>query len=150
MEGISQRNGSHMLNRYVIVTPPCNMANGCYPNNILLALCKPMADEKSELQKKLGGGKAKQVESAKREIRNYATQGHHAASHFLPPIKDSGPLLVEFRDLVTVSKDKADELLKERVATITPSFVPNLMQRYAAYLGRIGASLGLGSSFKKI
>ena len=120
---------------YVIVTPPCNMANNNYPDNILLVLCENL--DMDGIQNKLQGN-AKNIKSAKREIRDLATQGHHVASHFLPELDGKGPWTVNFKELLTISKNSVPQLLENRIATITPSFVPNLLQRYSAYLGRVG------------
>lgn len=39
---------------------------------------------------------------------------------------------------MTVPAIQVPDLLAARFASISSSFVPNLVQRYAAYLGRIG------------
>ncbi len=120
---------------YVVVTPRCNLARDPYPANILLALCKPMTTEWDDLRSRFGG---KKPESAGREMRSYATQGHSTSTHFLPPCGDKGPWLVDFREIRAEPSANVPILLNSRFGSISSQFVPNLVQRYAAYLGRIG------------
>lgn len=124
-------------NVYVVVSPRCNMAH-TYPKHILLARCKPMTDEWRNLRKRFTGQDEKDVESATLELRNFATQGHAIASHFLPPNGKEGPWLVQFKDIRGIQCAEAEKLLAGRFATIAPQFVPNLVQRHASYIGRIG------------
>ena len=121
---------------YVVVTPRCNMARDKYPKFLMLGHCKPMVDEWKSLRKRFG--KPETEDSATKELRNLASQGHAIATHFLPPCGDDGPWLVQFKDIMTISSSEAGDLLAGRFASIAPQFVPNLVQRYAAYLGRIG------------
>jgi hypothetical protein len=83
-------------------------------------------------------GNGKQKEKAEKEIRSHATQGHGIATHFLPPLDDKGPWLVEFQEVRTIHSGEVPAMLPRRFASIAPHFVPNLVQRYSAYLGRIG------------
>jgi CheY-like chemotaxis protein len=122
---------------YVVVTPRCNLARDPYPDHIMLALCSTMADKWSELRTQLRGNK-KDNASAGKKMQLYATQGHATSTHFLPPCGDKGPWLVDFREIRTETSTSVPKLLKARFGTISSQFVPNLIQRYAAYLGRIG------------
>jgi hypothetical protein len=45
---------------------------------------------------------------------------------------------VQFKEIMTVPSERVPELLKTRFASVASQFVPNLVQRYSAYLGRIG------------
>lgn len=120
---------------YVVVTPRCNLARDPYPANILLAICKPMTKEWAELRSRFEG---KKPESAGREMHSYATQGHSTSTHFLPPCGERGPWLVDFREIQAEPSTNVPKLLESRFGTISSQFIPNLVQRYAAYLGRIG------------
>jgi len=122
---------------YVIVTPRCNIARDCYPNHLMLALCKPMDGIWTGIRNQFGGD-AKKQEKAARELHLYASQGHAISTHFLPPGGDFGPWLVDFREIITVPSTEAAKLLEGRFASVAGQFIPNLVQRYAAYLGRIG------------
>ncbi len=122
---------------HVVVTPRCNLAHK-YPKHIMLGVCAPMGGTWNTLRKKFSSNDANVVAAAELELRNFATQGHTISSHFLPPCGKEGPWLVEFKNIMTVSSSEVPGLLKGRFASIAPQFVPNLIQRYAAYLGRIG------------
>lgn len=124
-------------NVWVVVTPRCNMARDKYPAHIMLAMCRPVGTW-NDLVTKFKSGDSKKLESAEKDLRNFATQNHAIATHFLPPFGGHGPWLVDFKEIMTVPSAEVPALLKGRIASISTSFVPNLVQRYAAYLGRIG------------
>ena len=56
----------------------------------------------------------------------------------MPPLETRGPWLVDFRELRVIDSNKVPQLLQQRIATVAPQFVANLVQRYASYIGRIG------------
>jgi hypothetical protein len=121
----------------VVVTPRCNMARDSYPNHLMLAVCKPMEDIWTAMRIRFNGDEKKQA-AATKDLHLYASQGHSTGTHFLPPCGGKGPWLVDFKEVMTVSSSQAAALLETRFASIAPQFIPNLVQRYAAYLGRIG------------
>lgn len=121
----------------VVVTPRCNLSNGSHPKNIILAPCVPIPDVESMIARwdpSAENGKALKL------LSKFANQNHQGAlgTHFLPPCGEAGPWLIEFRDCSSVGEDKIPSLLEARIASISPAFLPNLVQRYAAYIGRIG------------
>jgi hypothetical protein len=120
---------------YVVVTPRCNLACN-YPKHLMLALCKNMDAIWTGLRGRFADEKKR--EKAAVELRSYATQGHATSTHFLPPCGAKGPWLVDFREIRTIPAAQVPDLLEARFASVAPQFVPNLVQRYAAYLGRIG------------
>lgn len=122
-------------NVYVVVTPRCNLARGC-PPHLMLALCNPMDRTWKGLHDRFAD--TKKQEKALEELRSYATQGHATSTHFLPPCGDKGPWLIDFREIMTVPSADVPKLLDSRFASVAPQFVPNLVQRCSAYLGRIG------------
>jgi hypothetical protein len=122
---------------YVVLTPRCNPANGAYPNNIMLARCTSPIPKWAEAKGGLSGNSDARKKAASL-IKDFATQGHSLNSHFLPPCGLDGPWLVEFKDVLTVPSARVAELIAMRKRSIAAFFVPNLVQRYAAYIGRIG------------
>jgi len=122
---------------YAVVTPRCNLANGITPNYLTLAQCNLMENEWNELKEKFFSGKKGEISAATR-LRNYAIQNHSLSTHFIPPCDDDGPWLVDFRETIAVPSNESNSLIAGRFASISSQFVPNLVQRYAAYLGRIG------------
>ncbi|WP_440060459.1 hypothetical protein ACTAB0_15240 [Pseudomonas syringae] len=121
---------------HVVLTPRCNMANKP-PSHLVLAVCTPMQDW-SIWRDSFLTGNAKQKEKTVKEIRNHASQGHGIATHFLPPLDNKGPWLVDFQEVRTMKSEDVNALLPKRFASIAPHFIPNLVQRYSSYLGRIG------------
>ncbi|MEW6373212.1 MAG: hypothetical protein AB1584_20005 [Pseudomonadota bacterium] len=122
---------------FVVVTPRCNMANQPLPTHLMLARCKPMVAEWTKLQQDFAGNaEAKRKASAR--LRDFAIQNHATSTHFIPMCDGNGPWLVDFRDTRGVESAEIARLIESRFASIATHFVPNLVQRYAAYLGRIG------------
>lgn len=123
---------------YVVLTPRCNLERDEYPEHLILALCEPMDVWCVDLAARLAGSEGKR-KKAEDELSKFATQGHAISQHFLPPCDDAGPWLVQFDHVITIPSTEASAALMEtRFASIAPSFVPNIVQRYSAYLGRIG------------
>ena len=122
---------------YVVLTPRCNMANNKQPRNLLLVSMTGVPDW-SKWKVDLNGTSISKRDRAAERIRSHATQGHEISTHFLPPLDGQGPWLVRFQEARTLKSSAAERLLKCRIASIAPQFVPNLVQRYSTYLGRIG------------
>ncbi len=120
----------------IVLTPRCNLANSKLPTKIVFAVCTP-CEAWARWQIDLGGS-SKVKEKAEDDVRKHATQGHAIATHFMPPLDTRGPWLVDFRELRVVDSSKVTELLQQRIATVAPQFIANLVQRHAAYIGRIG------------
>lgn len=126
----------HGSETLIVLTPRCNLANKP-PSKIIFAVCGP-CDAWARWQTALAGdGKAKK-DQAESDVKKHATQGHSMASHFLPPLDSGGPWLVDFRELRAIDASETSLLLSKRIATVAPQFVANLVQRHAAYIGRIG------------
>ena len=125
-------------NVFIIVTPPCNMARDQYPAHVMLALCKPMEAIWTGLRNQFAGDDKKQQKAAE-ELHLYASQGKAISTHFLPPCGElGGPWLVQFKEIMTVPSAQIPALLATRFASVAAQFIPNLLQRYSSYLGRIG------------
>ena len=123
---------------YVVVTPRCNLARDDYPNHLMLALCKPMTGVWSGMRSRFNGVDQTKQDAAMKELQLYASQGFAISTHFLPPCGSEGPWLVQFKEIITKPSAEAETMMNARFASIAPQFVPNLVQRCAAYLGRIG------------
>lgn len=122
---------------FVVVTPRCNMANEPLPTHLMLARCKPMTAEWAKLQQDFAGN-ADARKKANGRLRDFAIQNHATSTHFIPMCNGEGPWLIDFRDTRGVDSAEVPRLIESRFASIATHFVPNLVQRYAAYLGRIG------------
>ncbi|MEN8134941.1 MAG: hypothetical protein ABFS18_05325 [Thermodesulfobacteriota bacterium] len=122
----------------VVLTPQCNMAH-TYPENILMAKCVEEKVKWADLIEKLTQTDSKKKkEKAEKELRDFATQAHATNSHFIPPCDDRGPWLVDFKQISTQSSSEIEVLKKNRFASLAPQFIPNLVQRFASYMGRVG------------
>lgn len=121
---------------HVVLTPRCNMANKP-PSHLTLAVCDELTTW-GQWKEDLINGNAKQKDKTEKDLRSHATQGHGIATHFLPPLDDKGPWLVNFQEVRTINLEEVPDLLPKRLASVAPHFVPNLVQRYSSYLGRIG------------
>lgn len=125
----------HESETLIVLTPRCNLANKP-PSKIVFSVCTP-CEAWFQWSTDLGGSN-KARKRAEEEVKKYATQGHGIASHFLPPLDSSGPWLVDFRELRMIDASESAQLLTKRIATVAPQFIANLVQRHAAYIGRIG------------
>lgn len=121
---------------WIIMTPQCNMANGTYPDAILVACCDEISEWQHIMEKRSDPSRTKQNDAAK-QINKLVTQPE-ISSHFLPPCDNQGPWKVNFKCIKTVPSNSVEDLLKNRVASLSPQFIPHLIQRFASYMGRIG------------
>lgn len=119
---------------YVILTPQCDIVRE-YPQDILVALCEPSV-EWDEASKRLRA--TPDHNGSLRKLDRLGNQNVGIGAHFLPPCGPDGPWLVNFRKVKTVDSTTVPELLQNRIASIAPQFIPNLIQRFAAFIGRVG------------
>jgi hypothetical protein len=114
---------------WLVVTPRCDLANPTKITTVLLAHCKDI--RKDWLAKP-------------KEQASMVQHGKTAKYHFLPSMRDvngveSGPWFVEFGHLRAVPKiDVAVELTAHKFASVTPQFVPSIVERFGGYFSRIG------------
>jgi len=121
---------SHSNETWVVLTPACDIVRCDAKYKILLAKCR--GNDRYE----------RYLEQAKKGDFNSLTglinQGNSTKNHFLPPLdKGSAPYMVDFEDLLTVQYEELEP--KSIIAAISPKFLPNLVHRFSAYLGRPGA-----------
>ncbi len=66
-------------------------------------------------------------------------QNLEPSRHFLPPLpSEEDPLLVHFSEVVTMPIAELNAVLENRVASIAPTFLSNIVQRFGAYISRTG------------
>jgi CheY-like chemotaxis protein len=123
-------------NVYLVVTPQCDIANG-YPEEILLARCDIVVEWDNVVNNIVSGGKKKSDKAMDRLVK-WIRQNVALSQHFIPPCGAEGPWNVNFGALTTYPGEKADAMIKSRLASIAPQFLPNLMSRLAAHIGRYG------------
>jgi CheY-like chemotaxis protein len=123
---------------WVVVTPRCDLAHENKTDTVLIAQCKDISIEWSGLIT----GEASKTKDEK--IKKLKKHGDSFKQHFLPPMKDNagkalGPWMVQFHHLQShlATKAKAN-FTQKRFSTISPHFVPSLVERFGAYFSRIG------------
>lgn len=121
----------------VVLSPRCDMAR-IYPDAILVAECKSCAETWRSWGTLLASGSGKEKKKANDEMTAHARQNISQRQHFLPPCGERGPWLVDFACLTTVPREDVTQLMVKRIASIGPQFVPHLVQRFAAFIGRVG------------
>lgn len=121
---------------WVILTPQCDMITQKV-QSILMAKCDTDNDWQKIVQEfKQGSRKSK--DKAKKSLSDRANQNVSISQHFIPPCNDEGPWFVNFQCLTTKSFNELKKIKEKRFASIAAQFVPNLTQRFASYMGRIG------------
>ena len=65
-------------------------------------------------------------------------QNVDVSEHFLPPIAAGPPLMVRFKSVSTKPLAWLNANLALREASIAPAFLPNLVQRFGAWVSRTG------------
>lgn len=123
---------------WIVVTPRCDLANQGKIENIVLAACEDISDEWNKLHEKpiskASEGKIKDIIQHRKSHR----------FHFLSPLVDlasvkNGPWVVSFDVIMSVPIADAKKKLEDgRFASLSPLFVPSLVERFGAYFSRIG------------
>lgn len=124
---------------WIVLTPQCDMATGKVPN-VLLAECSLGADKWDE---NIAALKAADSKSKKKDptkfLRDFVNQNLPASMHFLPPLPGTDkPLLVQFGKIRTIPLTELNGLLGARIASVSPPFLSNLVQRFGAFISRTG------------
>lgn len=120
----------HDNKKWAVLTPACNIVRCEGDATILLAECTNHNKYQTYLERARTG----QPQS----LLDLINQNNNHNKHFLPPLeKGSNPFIVDFQLLKTV---KYSELKPENIiAAIAPRFLPNLVHRFSAFIGRPGA-----------
>ena len=135
-----------LKNKYwIVITAPCDLSNDDFPDNLTLLRCQPIKSEriaevvkpfKENLEEKRKNNQRKVV---KRWFTDPSTSKHHLP-HWT---KNGKPFEVNFKIIKTkpfAKKKGRDKLISKRRAALSSHFLPYLLQRYGAYVSRIGQS----------
>ncbi|QIA20851.1 hypothetical protein [Mesorhizobium sp. AA22] len=124
---------------WIVLTPQCDMATQ-KAETVLLAYCE--TDGLVEEWKQQAAGLKPDASNAKRrEAEKYFKKlinQSEPAQHFLPPLEDGKPLIVQFKKLRTMPIADLQNSLSTRVASVASPFLSNLTQRFGSYVSRIG------------
>lgn len=124
---------------WIVLTPQCDMATGKVPN-VLLAECSVGVKDWGE---NVGALRAATSNNKRKEptkfLREFVNQNLPASLHFLPPIPGTDePLLVQFGRIRTMPLEELNGQLASRIASVSPPFLNNLIQRFGAFISRTG------------
>jgi CheY-like chemotaxis protein len=116
--------------KWIVVSPRCDLANPQKVDTILLAKCQDFTAE---------------WEAANDKVRKKLIQHDGSPKqHFLFPLRDNsgrphGPWMVQFHNIKSTSRDYAIENYPRcRFASLSPLYVPSLVERFGSYFSRIG------------
>jgi CheY-like chemotaxis protein len=123
----------------VVLTPQCDMANQKITNVILAKCTRGIANWDDNLAVLKTPPSQSKKERSDKFFSDLVNQNLPASTHFLPPLPSSHePLLIKFSDLQTIPLEDLNKQLGARVASVSNSFISNLVQRFGAYISRTG------------
>lgn len=124
----------------VILTPACDMATKKADVVLLAGI-----DEASQpdwdtwvAQLTKDGISNAQAERRDKFFKRLVNQNVDVSEHFLPPLLNGPPLMVRFKSVQTRELQWLTENIELRQASIAPAFLPNLVQRFGAWISRTG------------
>jgi len=152
---------------FVLVTPRCDLERIKDDDSLLFArmvIAEDWSNDVKELERKIFdvnedienshddenrvGKLNKKIVGLKSDFRQkyYGHKKNRFKYHFLPEIKQSkdevhGPFFVDFSDLkaVKTGSDDAKSMADKKIASVSPEFIPSLVQRLGAFMSRIGS-----------
>ncbi|OCR23046.1 histidine kinase [Pseudomonas syringae] len=133
----------YMQRTWVVVSPRCDLANEGKVKTILIAACEDISGRWDPLVASVSN-------SSQEKLKKLVQHDGSLKQHFLLPMRDlssnkRGPWLVQFDDIrALTAKEALEELLPNRLASLSPMFVPSLVERFGGYFSRIGTP-GLSS-----
>ena len=115
------------------------MANGKVENVLVAKCCEDWEGWKASIEALKGlkaeGDKLK----AELSLKALVNQNVPVSQHFLPPLPgESAPVQVRFSSVRTIPLAELNESLSQRVATVSPPFLSNLIQRFGSFVSRTG------------
>lgn len=124
---------------WVVLTPQCDMATQKVPN-VILAKCVTGVDKWTDNLESLRAADSKKKRKEPLEfLRAHVNQNVGPARHFLPPLPgENDPLFVHFSSMMAIPMDELNARLTERVTSISSPFLSNIVQRFGAYISRMG------------
>ena len=133
---------------WIVVTAPCDLSNNEYPENLTILKCEKIDLESyKDIVKPFRENQTNKKKQTQTDIVRKCFTNPPVSKHYLPPCEKGGrPSNVLFKHIRTVSfgEINRDELKQQRVASLSSHFLPYLLQRYGAYVSRIGqAEIGI-------
>jgi CheY-like chemotaxis protein len=125
---------------WIVMTPPCDLANDSKVESVLLAKCsqEPLDEWTKAVEKARTAETAEAQGKALNVLGKYMSQ-KLPSQHVLPPLpENANPVIVDFTRLRTVEIGEFNRQLKARVGTVAAPFISNLIQRFGSYISRVG------------
>jgi hypothetical protein len=123
---------------WVVMSPPCDLANAKIDNILLVKCTRDAPDDWLETVAQCSDTSHARHAKATEKLRKMFNQPE-LALHFLPPLPgDPRPIVVQFRQIMTVPAKEFLPLLERRIGSVTAPFINNLIQRFGAYMSRVG------------
>lgn len=126
---------------WIVLTPQCDMANNNVTDALIASVERYQPSDWTVRISELNDAALteKKTEARDKFFRNLVNQNIANAIHFLPPLaRGQDPLKVKFGTLSTRPLAELNGRLTDRVASVAPAFLPNLVQRFGAYISRTG------------
>lgn len=125
--------------RWIVVSPQCDMATGKV-ESILMAKCAVgLQDFKGHVEAIKNPPSENRRNKADKFLRKQVNQDLPQSLHFLPPLpEEDDPTIINFPELRTIPLKELTDVLAKRKASVSQPFLGNLVQRFGAYLSRMG------------
>lgn len=115
---------------WAVLTPACDIVRCDSDAIILMAECTNHEKYEKYLQLAQKG--------ETKSLTDLINQNQNKNKHFLPPLEKGGnPYIVDFQRLKTAKYSELNP--NDIIAAIAPRFLPNLIHRFSAFIGRPGA-----------
>lgn len=129
----------------ILVTPRCDLENGKGDDTLQLVVCEDAAEDWDTLLGDMKSPDVKIVDKAKNKYGSFLKHRTMPRLHFLPRMKmldgtNAGPWFIRFDKIRSVARTpfEIDGLKAKRFATLTPEFLPSLVERLGTFFSRIG------------
>lgn len=126
-------------NLWVVVSAQCDMATQKIANALLARCHQNLADWEDRVAELRAPDLSANKTSTRDKYFSRLVNQADPAVHFLPPLRRGEmPLMVDFTTLTTVRLETLNGQLQTREASVAAPFLPNLTQRFGAYMSRPG------------
>lgn len=141
---------------WILVTPRCDLANPGKVETVLLASCQDISSEweqRKRLQKEGQQQESSKAKKAGEWMQHTMQHGRSPKQHFLHPMvapdgSQKGPWMIQFHKLQVLRVDELQDRPADgerrqprplkRMASLSPLYIPSLVERFGAYFSRIG------------
>lgn len=124
---------------WIVLTPQCDMATKKAPNVILVRCSRGVEKWAENVEALRAAASNNQRKDPLTFLTNQVNQNVGSGKHFLPPLPgEVEPLEVKFSSMRAMPMSEINDRLKERLASVAPPFLGNVVQRFGAYISRVG------------